>query len=346
MSTTPPLVTSLDQNLPAPALRGRRWLLRGFNLRRSDARTWHARTWDARTWDARTWRSNLRLTSALVLLSFVICHLLAHSLLIVSLDAANVAFDVTMYVWQTEIGTALLLAAFFVHYCNALWSIYVRQSLRLAPWQWTQVGLGLCIPLLILSHVMGTRVADSTLGVVGSYQSVLIAHWVAAPWHAIMQTAAVLTVWTHACIGIHFWLRTAYARWRPYLLGFALLLPAFALAGYIAAGNEVLRASRNPDYVAQVLRESHITPKTGSEVLLWAELGIAAHLAMIGLAFGGRELRLWRLRNRKLPRLTHASGRVMPIMAGLRFWKRSASRACRMPLCAAAGRAAPHAVWW
>ena len=323
MSTTPPLVTSLDQNLPAPALRGRRWLLRGFNLRRSDARTWDPRTWDARTWDARnwdarTWRSNLRLTSALVLLSFVICHLLAHSLLIVSLDAANVAFDVTMYVWQTEIGTALLLAAFFVHYCNALWSIYVRQSLRLAPWQWTQVGLGLCIPLLILSHVMGTRVADSTLGVVGSYQSVLIAHWVAAPWHAIMQTAAVLTVWTHACIGIHFWLRTktAYARWRPYLLGFALLLPAFALAGYIAAGNEVLRASRDPDYVAQVLRESHITPKTGSEVLLWAELGIAAHLAMIGLAFGGRELRLWRLRNRKLPRLTHASGGVMPIMAG------------------------------
>ena len=54
---------------------------------------------------------------------------------------------------------------------------------------------------------MGTGVADSTLDVVGSYQSVLIAHWVAAPWHAILQSLAVLTVWTHACIGIHFWLR-------------------------------------------------------------------------------------------------------------------------------------------
>jgi adenylate cyclase len=276
------------------------------------------RSWDIRTWDIRTWRNTLRLTSALVLLSFVICHLLAHSLLIVSLDAANVAFDVTMYVWQIRIGTGLLLAAFFVHYGNAPWSIYVRQSLRLAPWQWMQVGLGLCIPLLILTHVMGTRVADSTLGVVGSYQSVLIAHWVAAPWHAIVQTLAVLTVWTHACIGIHFWLRTktAYAPWRPYLLGFALLLPAFALAGYVAAGNEVLRASRNPGYVAQVLRESHITPQTGGEVLLWAKLGIVAHLAFVGLAFGARELRLWRLRHRKLPRLTHASGRVLPIPAG------------------------------
>ena len=323
MSTIPPLATSRDRDLPAPPLRSRHWLLRGFDLRRWDARTWDARTWDARTWDARTWdartwRNNLRLTSALVLLSFVICHLFAHSLLIVSLNAANVAFDVTMYVWQTKIGTALLLAAFFVHYGNALWSIYVRQSLRLAPWQWTQVALGLSIPLLVMSHVMGTGVADNALGVTGSYKSVLIAHWVISPWHAIVQALAVLTVWTHACVGIHFWLRTKprYVYWRPYLLAFALLLPAFALAGYIAAGNEVLRASRNPDFVAQVLRESHVTPQTGSEVAWLAELGIGAHLALIGLAFGGRELRLWRLRSRKLPRLTHASGRVMPISAG------------------------------
>jgi adenylate cyclase len=180
------------------------------------------------------------------------------------------------------------------------------------------VALGFCIPFLIMTHVMGTQVADSALGVVGSYQSVLIAHWVASPWFAVVQTLAVLTVWTHACVGIHFWLRTktAYARWRPYLLGFALLLPAFALAGYVAAGNEVSRASRNPDYVAQVLRDSHVTPETRSEVYWLAELGIGVHLALIGVAFGGRELRLWRLRNRKLPRLTHASGRVMPILAG------------------------------
>ena len=314
----PPLATSVDRDLPAPALRRRPWLLRGFDLRMWDARTLDARIWDTRTWDARTWRNNLRLTSALVLLSFVICHLLAHCLLIVSFAAADAVFDVTMYVWQSKTGTALLLTAFFVHYGNALWSIYVRQSLRLAPWQWTQAGLGLSIPLLLMSHVMGTGVADNTLGVVGSYQSVLIAHWVAAPWHAIVQTLAVLTVWTHACIGIHFWLRPkpAYARWRPYLFVFALLLPAFALAGYIAAGNEVVRASRSSDFVPHVLRESHITPQTASEVAWLAELGIGIHLALIGLAFGGRELRLWRLRNRKLPRLTHASGRAMPILAG------------------------------
>jgi len=270
------------------------------------------------TWDARTWRNNLRLSSALVLLSFVVCHLLAHCFLIVSIEVADAIFSVTMYVWLSRAGTVLLLAAFFVHYGNALWSIYSRHSLRLASWQWTQVGLGLCIPLLILSHVMGTGVADKALGVVGSYKSVLIAHWVAAPWHAILQTVAVLVVWMHACIGIHFWLRPkpAYARWRPYLLGCALLLPSFALAGYTAAGNVVLRASSDPGFVRQVMRDTHATPQTAAQVVWLAELGIGVHLGLIGLAFGGRELRLWRLRTRKLPRLTHASGQVMPIQIG------------------------------
>jgi adenylate cyclase len=306
MSSNPPLATAADQG--GPARPGRRWLPHGLDLR----------NWDARSWDAKTWRNNLRLTSALVLLSFVICHLLAHCFLIVSFDAANVVFDVTMAVWQTRIGTALLLAAFLVHYGNALWSIYVRQSLRLPPWQWTQVALGLSIPLLITSHVMGTGVADNTLGVVGSYQLVLIGHWITAPWHAILQTVAVLTIWTHACIGIHFWLRPkrGYAHWRPYLYIFALLFPAFALAGYVAAGNEVVRASRDPGFIPHVRAEAHVTPQTAADVAWWAEIGIGVHLALIGLAFGGRELRLWRLHNRELPRLTHAAGHVMPILSG------------------------------
>jgi adenylate cyclase len=308
MSGMSPLASAADRDLQVNAVRSRRW-------------PWHRlvlRSFDVRHWDAKTWRNNLRLTSALVLLSFVICHLLAHCFLIVSFDVANVAFDVTMTAWQTRAGTALLLAAFFVHYGNALWSIYVRQSLRLPPWLWAQAGLGLSIPLLILTHVMGTGVADNTMDVVGSYQSVLIAHWVAAPWRAILQSVAVLTIWTHAYIGIHFWLRPkrGYAQWRPYLFIFALLLPAFALAGYVAAGNEMVRASRDPTFIPQVLREAHITPQTAAEVTWWAELGIGAHLLMIGLAFGGRELRLWRQRSRKLPQLTHAAGQVMPILSG------------------------------
>jgi adenylate cyclase len=289
--------------------------------RTSPSWNWRAkdlRSWDLRSWDARTWRNNLRLTSGLVLLSFVICHLTAHAFLLVSLAAADTAFDMTMTAWRTAAGTAILFAAFLVHYANALYSIYIRQTLRLAAWQWVQIALGLSIPLLLMSHVLGTRLAEILLDVFASYQSVLLKHWVVTPWYSAVQALAVLTAWTHACVGIHFWLRTKswYPDWRPYLFAFGLLLPTLALAGYVAAGNEVLRASRDPEFVAQVARLSRGSAEKRDEVYRWVEAGVATHLALIGLVFAGRAVRNWRNRRRQLPRLAHASGRVVPIRVG------------------------------
>ena len=97
-------------------------------------------------WDFRQWRGRLRLASALVMLGFVICHLTAHCLLLVSFEDAEATRNVLMYPWRTWIGTGILIAAFLVHYSNALWSIYIRRSLRLNRWEWAQLSLGLCIP--------------------------------------------------------------------------------------------------------------------------------------------------------------------------------------------------------
>src|SRR5437660_802290 len=101
------------------------------------------------TRDLRTWRSNLRLVSALVMLAFVVCHLTAHCVLLVSLDRAEEALNILMYPWRTWIGTAILAMALLVHYANALWSIYLRRSLRLSRWEWAQLSLGLLIPILL-----------------------------------------------------------------------------------------------------------------------------------------------------------------------------------------------------
>src|ERR1700734_4309108 len=106
----------------------------------------------ARNWAFLHWRGRLRLASALVLLSFVICHLTAHCLLLVSFQDAEATRNVLMYPWRTWIGTGILVAAFFVHFSNALWSIYVRRSLRLNRWELTQLCLGLCIPPLLMFH--------------------------------------------------------------------------------------------------------------------------------------------------------------------------------------------------
>src|SRR5262245_475611 len=109
--------------------------------------------------DLRGWRARLRLSSALVLLAFVICHLGGHSLLLLSQSFAEEGLAALMRPWRSTAGTALLVVAFLVHYANALWSVYERRSLRLRGWEWAQLVLGLFIPALLALHVASTRLA-------------------------------------------------------------------------------------------------------------------------------------------------------------------------------------------
>jgi adenylate cyclase len=245
-------------------------------------------------WDPRMLRNYLRLGSGLVLLAFVLCHLTAHSLLLVSFDQAEAALHILMYPWRTATGTTILLFALLAHFLNALWSIYVRRYLRLSRWEWWQLGLGLCVPLLLMLHVTSTRIAESLLGVTSHYNSVLIVQWVLSPWLAVLQATAVLTVWTHACIGIHFWLRTQawYIRWRALFVVLGLLLPTLAL------------------------ENSNLTAQKRTEILHIARLGSATYFGFVLLPFVGRVVRSWLYRRRRPPLLSHSSGRTFPILPG------------------------------
>ena len=259
-----------------------------------------------RGWDLGPLRSKVRPVSALVLLAFVVCHLTAHSFLLVSFERAGAALDILMYPWRSVIGTAVLASALLAHYSNALWSIYARRNLRLSRWEWWQLGLGLSIPLLLMFHVIGTRVAEGLLGVTSHYSSVLLVQWQLSPWLGVLQVAAVLTVWIHASIGVHFWLRTKtwYAGWRPLFVGVALLLPTLALSGYVTAGNQVLRAAENPDYAKLSLQASNLTDQKRVEIGRIARVGSAIYLALTLLPFAGRGVRAWVYRRRRRPLLT------------------------------------------
>src|SRR5260221_5135677 len=136
------------------------------------------------------WRSRLRLASALVMLAFVITHLSAHSLLLISLPVAQDGLLQLMRPWRSAPGTSLLLLAFFVHYANALWSIYERRSLKLTPWQWAQLGFSLCIPLLLALHISSTRLAEAFLSTVNYYISVLPLALRLAPRLPVIPTIA------------------------------------------------------------------------------------------------------------------------------------------------------------
>jgi adenylate cyclase len=248
-----------------------------------------------------------------------VCHLVSHMTLLVSLPVANRALTMLMAPWNTALGGAVLLTAALVHYVNALWSVYERRYLRLSTWEWWQLGLGLCIPPLLMVHVLATRAAGELLGVNSDYVEILVLQWVVAPKYVVIQTAALLTVWVHASIGIHFWLRTK--RWYPSVqvaLGaIAILVPTLALAGYVAAGNQIMReAADDPDYVTAVLRGANLTPKDSRIIYGWADIGLVGHFALVGLTFAAVWGRRLVYRMRRPPTLTHSTGRIMPILPG------------------------------
>src|SRR4029077_14456031 len=119
------------------------------------------------------------------------------------------------------------------------------------------------IPLMV-RHVVATRVAQEFLLTSDDYTSVLLAHWVLNPGYPPFHIAAVLTVWVHASIGIHFWLHTKkwYPTWRPVFAITGLLIPTLAIAGYIAGGNHIVRRARdNPQFIENVLTNARATPE-------------------------------------------------------------------------------------
>lgn len=265
------------------------------------------------------WRTWLRLSSELTMLSFVICHLTSHCFLLISLEWAEAARKLLMYPWQGLSGTTVLFAAFLIHYGNALWSIYVRRSLRLSRWELAQLALGLSIPVLLTSHAVSTRVAEHLLDVTTYYNTVFIAQWLVFPWLGAVQMLLVVAIWAHACIGIHYWLRTKawYGRYQPLFFSYALLLPALALAGYVTGGNEVLRqAAKDPDFVSSSLADANVTDETQAEAGRMVEIGWAITILLPLVPFAGRGIRAWYYRAQRPPVLSHANGRSVPILPG------------------------------
>ena len=172
------------------------------------------------------------------MLVFVTLHLGNHALNLISLNAAEEGRLWFTAVWRNPIGTALLYGAVFVHITLVMRSLYLHRTLVMPVREALQVILGLLIPLLIIEHVVATRVRFEMMGLQDSYESVIRTLWIDSPMGGLRQSIALLVIWTHGCIGVHFWLRYRdwYSRAAPFLLTFAILLPVLALLGFADTG--------------------------------------------------------------------------------------------------------------
>jgi adenylate cyclase len=279
----------------------------------------------------------LRLVSGLVLLAYLTTHLTNHALGLISLDAMEDGREWFLALWRNPLATAALYTSLVVHVLLAFWTLYRRSHLRMPAWEASQLVLGLAIPPLLVGHIVGTRLAYTLFDVTDSYARVVLALWHLAPRFGVRQAVVLLVAWTHACIGVHFWLRLRpwYRPVAPVLFAVALLLPVMALLGFAEAGREVSTLARTPGWVeglGQTTAAQHGVLARIDEWLFWG------YGAALGAVLVARAVRL-RLRRRAMIRVAYPGDREVTVPVG--FTVLEASRLGRIrhaSVCGGRGR--------
>ena len=290
----------------------------------------------------RAWIRPLRLWCGLILFTYLVTHFSNHALGLISLDAMAAGRVWFLALWRNPLGTTALYGALLVHWLLGLWLIYGRRTLRMPPWEATQIVLGLAVPPLLVSHVVGTRLALTMFGTDDPYTRLLLSFWVVAPWAGFRQSILLLIAWTHGCIGLHFWLRLRpwYSRVFPVILVVWVLVPVLAWLGFAEAGRDVAALARQPGFAPRVMAESRVAPAEARARLQQIEVMlIRATWILLGatlLARGGRE---YLSRRRSVIRLSYPDGRSAVVPTGWTVLE--ASRSAGIPhasVCGGRGR--------
>ncbi|HEV8584723.1 MAG TPA: adenylate/guanylate cyclase domain-containing protein, partial [Methylomirabilota bacterium] len=197
----------------------------------------------------------LRLASGLVLFAYVTTHLGNHALGLVSLDAMEAGRPWFLTVWRSPLGSVVLYASLVTHVTLAFWALYQRRTLRMPLWEAAQLTLGLAIPPLLVRHIVGTRIAWQVFGVEDAYSRVALSLWSLAPELGARQVLVVALAWLHVMIGLHaiVKLRPWYPRAAPWLLAFAVLVPALGILGFVNGGRQAAALARDPVVRAHML---------------------------------------------------------------------------------------------
>ena len=223
---------------------------------------------------------HLRLGSGLVLLSYITLHLTNHALALGSLDLAEGGLRWSIALWQSLPGTVALYGAAGTHFALACHTIGTRRHWRLPIIEWVRLWSGFSLPLLLIGHVVTTRLSVTLYGVEPSYRMIVtnLARSGAQGW----QLALLAPGWLHGCLGVWLSLRR-YAlmqRAKPILTGMVVLLPLLSALGFLqmdhaVAGAAPLQTNAVP---AALLRS-------------WREAILATYLALIAAAFAANLLR-------------------------------------------------------
>jgi adenylate cyclase len=285
----------------------------------------------------------LRLASGLFMLAYVTTHLLNHAIGLVSVAEMQRVLRIFAAVWSLAPMQVLLYGSFTVHYALALSALWQRRTLRLRTDEWAQLVLGFSIPLLLVRHVVGTRIGHDYFGTdTGIYPYLLWVYFVEAPSIGLQQQLVLFVAWGHAMLGLHFWLRMRrwYQRLRGIALVVATLVPLAAWLGIVQAAREVTVASAIPGWSAAA--STGAKPPDAASAAILDRIGnylIVFFVASIAAVLLGRLVRrLWQ-RRRGTIRVGYPGSRSVAVVPGTSILE--ASRLAGIPhapICGGRGR--------
>ena len=288
------------------------------------------------------WRRRMSLATGCVLFLFLITHLLNHALGLASLAAMDAGRFWFLGFWRSAPGSVLFYSSLILHTVLAMYGLFNRRSLRMPLWEAAQIIFGLSIPLFMISHVVGTRLAHEWFGTVDSYTRIMFLYWERSPDVGLKQTIFLLIAWTHACVGLHYWLRLKpwYSKWFPACLAVMTLVAALSLAGFSQGGREAARLSAEGNWRREMLSSSKMPNRAQRGMLQIARDNLWwGYLGLLGLVLVARGARCALERRRKTFQVSYAGGREALAPVGSTVLE--ASRSAGVPhasVCGGRGR--------
>ena len=235
----------------------------------------------------------MRLACGLVMFSYIFSHFFNHALGNLSYDTMEAWLRFHTWWWRIPIVNFTLYAAASIHFGLGLWALYQRRHFRYTIIEITQLVFGLSIPLLLASHFGIVRLGGLMFGRDPPiYAAPLLDYWVARPYMVAVQFVLLTVAWTHACIGLYFWLRLKpFFKWAaPFLFAIAVLLPPLAMTGTHRGAHETIERATQPQW-----RAEHIKPTTPAQrsaiediTLFYFPIFYGAALVLVFVARGVR----------------------------------------------------------
>src|SRR4051794_1611278 len=261
----------------------------------------------------------VRLACGVVMFAYLISHFLNHALGNVSMEALadGVYFHVAF--WQFLPVAIVFYTASLAHTGLGIWALYERRQFRWKAIEPLQLVLGLSIPALVITHIVGVRIGHTLFGHEKLYPQVFFAYWIVWPYKAWLMLAVMTIAWVHGCIGLYFWLRMKafYQRAAPYLLAAAVLVPTLAALGVYQGGRNVLD-NDSAEWRAENLSRDKVGTQAEQTVLNDIEnYFLVFYLGLVGLVLLARGARALNERRAGMINLSYGNGRTVRVPKGL-----------------------------